>query len=177
MLSKLHLQKLQAGRKQYQQKRTALVRQKTKLLLESGTRDIGRLSKRELFLAGVILYWAEGFKHPKESGLGLATSDPAMAKFYMHWLKNCLGVSSDSLRFRVTANISHKYRISDIQDFWGDYLAVSRESFTKPFFQRIVQKKHFANHQNYHGVIRIHVSKSLDMLRKMRGWLEGIKNF
>lgn len=177
MLSKLHLQKLQAGRKRYQQKRTVLVRQKTKLLLENGMKDIGRLLKRELFLAGVILYWAEGFKHPEESGLGLATSDPTMAKFYMHWLKNCLGVPSDSLRFRVTANISHKYRISEIQDFWGDYLAVSRESFTKPFFQRTVQKKHFTNHQNYHGVIRIHVSKSLDMLRKMRGWLEGVKNF
>ena len=176
MLSKSHLRKFQAGRKQYQQRRTELIKEKTKKLLEDGIKDVGELSKRELFLAGIVLYWAEGFKHPEESGLGLATSDPAMATFYIYWLKTCLGISSNILKLRVTANYSHAYRISEIQNYWSNYLNVPQERFTKPFFQRTVQKKYYANYQNYHGVIRIHVPKSLDRLRKMRGWLEGIKN-
>ena len=174
-MTKTHLQKLQNGRKRYQQQRTILVNKKIKQLACDGMKDIGQLSNRELFIAGVVLYWAEGFKHPEESGLGLATSDPMMAKFYIRFLEVCFYIPKDRLRLRVTANIFHEHRISEIQDFWSDCLDIPQKSFSKPFFQKVAQQKKFPNEQNYHGVIRIHVSKSLDMLRKMRGWLEGVK--
>jgi len=73
--------KLQAGRKRYQTKRTKERVRWEKKLFKEGFGEIKKLNKRELFLCGVMLYWAEGFKHKDESGLGLATSDPRMAKF------------------------------------------------------------------------------------------------
>lgn len=169
-----HLEKLSRGREKYQKKRSLLLKKKIKDLNTQGISNIGTLSQRDLFIAGIVLYWAEGFKHIKESGLGLATSDPIMAKFYIHWLDKCLGIHEDQLRLRVTANETHAYRIINIQRYWSRALGVPLNQFTKPFFQRVIQKKQYSNALQYHGVIRIHVSKSLDLLRLMRGWLDGV---
>ncbi|MBU1256559.1 hypothetical protein KKA49_02640, partial [Patescibacteria group bacterium] len=92
--------KLQEGRKKYQDQRTKDVVRLTNKLFKDGKRDVGKLTKRDLFMAGVALYWAEGFKHKDESGLGLGTSDPNMAKFYISWLERCLEVSKKDLLFR-----------------------------------------------------------------------------
>lgn len=170
-----HYKKLQAGRKRYQALRSVIVLDKAKKLLAQGVSEIKNISKKDLFVAGVALYWAEGFKHKDESGLGLATSDPEMARFYVNWLRQILGVSIEDLKFRVTANISHKERIVRIEEFWSDYLKISRNQFTKPFFQNSQWKKTYSNRNKYFGVIRIHVRKSLDRLRKMRGWIKGLK--
>jgi len=127
-----------------------------------------------MFLCGVVLYWAEGFKHKDESGLGLATSDPRMAKFYLKWLEKCLGILKEELILKVTVNQSHKYRIDEIECFWSKELGVPKADFRKPFYQKTKWKKNYENKSEYYGVVRIRVRRSLDVLRKMRGWLEGI---
>lgn len=175
-MTPLHFRRLQTGRQRYQQKRTELVKEKEKRLIQEGIDEVGSLSKRDLFLSGIALYWAEGFKHPKESRLGFATSDPAMAKFYVLWIQRCLKTPKASLALRVTVNISHQHRIHHIERYWSDALSIPKTQFTRPFFQRTKWKKRFDNERTYAGVIRIHVSKSLDVLRKMRGWIEGIKS-
>ena len=53
-------------------------------LKNEGIESIGSLSKREIFLIGVALYWGEGFK--KDSLAGLATLDINIAKFFIFWL-------------------------------------------------------------------------------------------
>lgn len=167
-------EKLQAGRKKYQAQRTKDVVRLTDKLFQDGKRDVGKLTKRDLFMAGVALYWAEGFKHKDESGLGLGTSDPNMAKFYVSWLERCLGVSKIDLLFRVTANESHKDRIGKIERFWIKNLGVGKEQFAKPFYQKTTWKKIYPNRDEYFGVLRIRVRRSLNLLRKMRGWLAGM---
>lgn len=167
-------EKLQAGRKKYQKKRTKERLRWEEELFKKGFSEIGKLNQRELFLCGVTLYWAEGFKHKDESGLGLATSDPKMAKFYLRWLKKCLGIDKKELILKVTANSSHRYRIDEIEHFWMKELKVSEDIFRKPFYQKTKWKRDYKDRGKYYGVIRIRVRKSLDMLRKMRGWLGGI---
>lgn len=98
-----------------------------------------------------------------------------MAKFYIFWLKQCLGISKKDLLFRITANESHQDRINEIHNFWKKELMVSDDQFTKPFYQRTKWKKIYVNRNNYFGVLRIRVRKSLNLLRKMRGWLAGMQ--
>ena len=166
--------KLQAGRKKYQAIRSKEVIELKKKLFQDGKNDITSITKRELFIAGIALYWAEGFKHKEERGLGLGTSDPNMAKFYICWLERCLNVSKKDLLLRVTANESHQDRISEIEKFWMKELKVNRDQFAKPFYQKTKWKKIYLNRNNYYGVLRIRVRKSLNLLRKMRGWLAGM---
>ena len=166
--------KLQDGRRKYQAARTLKRLRYEKELFDLGIKEIGGLIPRELFLVGVSLYWAEGFKHRDESALGLATLDPKMAKLYVYWLVKSLGVIKDNLLFRVTANEAYRGKVGEMERCWADFLEVGLDQFRKPFFQKTKQVKKYANSENYHGVIRIRVRKSLDLLRKMRGWMAGL---
>ena len=174
-MDKVLFVKLQEGRKRYQDERSKKLRKLIDDLYEVGMREIGSLNERERFIAGVALYWAEGFKHKDESRLGFATMDIKMARFYVRWIEECLGIDRKNLAFRVTVNRHFADRIEKMEKYWQKKLDVNQHQFTKPFYQRSKQKRDYRGRQDkYHGVIRIHVRKSKNSLRKMRGWMAGL---
>jgi hypothetical protein len=146
---------------------------KIRSLREEGILNIGNLSDRELFLTGVALYWAEGFK--KDSQAGFANTDPAMAKFFLKWITQVCRFTLKDLSLRVTVNIDHKERIEEIQNYWSSILNVPTDQFQKPFYQNVKWKKVYENPNEYYGVIRIKVRRSTDFLRKVHGWIEGLR--
>jgi len=143
-------------------------------LLREGSREIGSLTKRELFLVGVALYWGEGFKKDKQ--VGFANQDPALIKMFIKWLQVCFGVGRSDLIARVAINIAHKSRIEDIQKYWLTQTGIPIEGFRKPTFQKGQWKKYYENPNNYYGVLRVKVRKSIDFLRKISGFIEGLKS-
>lgn len=146
---------------------------KTRLLRKRGIQEIATLTNRELFLVGAALYWAEGFK--KDSQAGFASSDPGMIKLIIKWLQECCDYKVENLSFRVTLNISHKGRIGDVQKYWSQVIGVNQKCFQKPFYQKVRWKKVYENPNKYYGVLRIRVRKSTDFLRKIHGWIEGLR--
>lgn len=63
-----------------------VARQKTK---QEAFDQIGQLSDRELLIAGVTLYWAEGGKdkpYARRESLKFINSDPNVIKLYLRWL-------------------------------------------------------------------------------------------
>ncbi len=165
---------LQEGRVRFQKlkkdERTSL----TNSMFMQGIGKVGQLSDRDLFIAGVALYWGEGFKNKHESRLGFCNSDPAMVKFYLNWLKKCLGVHTQDIVARVTINKIHEKRTREIEIFWSQQLQIPLNQFTKPFYQKSVWQRQYHDN-NYYGVIRIHVVNSINYLLEMRGWIEGLK--
>lgn len=141
-------------------------------LKKEGLKEIGNLSKREIFLIGIALYWSEGFK--KDHQVGFATSDSNMAKFFIRWLNLSFKITNKDFIFRVTANISYKNKIRNLENYWSKKLDTSLDQFSKPFFQKSLWKKEYENKDEYHGVIRIKVRRSIDLLRKIYGYIEGI---
>lgn len=158
----------------YAQEQQRIRIEKTERLLSEGLVEVGSLSKRELLLVGSALYWAEGYK--KDSQVGLGSSDPEMMKLYVKWLKECFGYKIDDLLFRVTFNIDHKYREEDIINFWAKQFDMNPDKFQKPFYQRAKWKKQYDNPGDYFGVLRIRVRRSSDLLRKIKGLIEGLKS-
>lgn len=146
---------------------------KVKTLKKQGIREIGNLTKRELFLVGAALYWAEGFK--KDSQAGFASSDPNMIKLFLKWLNVCCGYKPQDLILRATVNISHQHRIDEIQDYWSKSTGIPSNQFRKPFYQKVKWKKVYENPNEYFGVLRVKVRKSTDFLRKIHGWIEGLR--
>jgi transcriptional regulator with XRE-family HTH domain len=141
-------------------------------LKNEGISSIGKLTKREIFLIGIALYWGEGFK--KDSLAGLATLDINIAKFFVFWLKNSFKIEVKDLLLRVTANISYKSEIRELEKYWSNNLKIPVAQFSKPFFQNTKWKKVYENKDNYHGVLRIRVRRSINLLRKIFGYIEGI---
>jgi transcriptional regulator with XRE-family HTH domain len=151
-------------------------RQKTaaKIITDASTKT-ECLTNRELFIAGVSLYWAEGFKHSAEKRVGFCNSDPEMMRFVIRFLKTCLGVKPEEISPRLTLNEASRDRTAAIQKFWSEKLNIPLSQFTKPFYQKTKLKKQYDHPENYHGVLRIHVRKSSALMLKMRGYLEGLR--
>lgn len=92
-------------------------------------KDIGDFTKRELFIFGFVLYWAEGAK-TRVSSVALGNTDPAMLKFFIKWLK-LLGVPKDKLtiKLHLYKDMNKKKTIS----FWCKILNVKSSQFIKPY--------------------------------------------
>ena len=140
--------------------------------------EIGPLSKRELQLIGAALYWAEGSKEKVyKPGVGLifSNSDPAMIKLYLSWLEAICAIP----RHRIGLSLYlHELKIpqaESIKKFWIDYLKYPQESMKAVYFKRNKINTHRKNiGVLYYGVMRVKVSMSSALNRKVSGWIEGI---
>src|SRR6185436_10450112 len=54
------------------------------------------LSKKELFIAGLFLYWGEGMKDVKYP-LGIYNTNPQLIKFALFWYKNILDIPPEKI--------------------------------------------------------------------------------
>lgn len=91
------------------------------------------LTKREIYLIGLFLYWGEGLKNIM-GPLSLSNTDPSVVKFYLFWLVNCLGVPREKIKVAV-----HLYSDMDVQsslDFWSKDLFIPLRQFSKPYIKK-----------------------------------------
>lgn len=167
-------EKLQEGRIRKQKIQKELKIKNEKTLMNKGIDQTKKMTNQELLVAGVALYWAEGFKNKHEHRLGFCNSDPEMIRFYIKWLKEILRIKKENIILRLTLNESYEQKSDEIIDYWAKITKLPKEQFTKTFYQRTQWKKQY-NNNNYHGVLRIHVKKSLNSLLLMKGWIEGLK--
>lgn len=141
--------------------------------IAEGESSIGNITKRELLLVGVALYWGEGFK--KDSRLGFANSDPEMINLFLKWLYEIHTINSQDIRLRVGLNISYFDRTDQIQHKWSEITKIPLSQFQKPFYQKSKQEKTYLHPENYLGVLRIRVNNNGLLFHKILGMIEGLK--
>ncbi|WP_159768565.1 helix-turn-helix domain-containing protein [Streptomyces sp. HM190] len=142
---------------------------------EAAAASIGELSDRELFLAGVGLYWAEGTKdkpHARREAVEFVNSDPGMIALFLAWLA-LLEVGRDRLHCRVM--IHESADVEAAEQYWGDIVGIDRTELGKT-----VLKKHnpATIRKNvgdaYRGCLGIKVRQSTELYRRIEGWWYGI---
>lgn len=138
----------------------------------AGSKDIGKLSKRELFLFGLGIYAGEGYKHSKRAGV--TNSDPAIIRCMMRWFREICLVSDECFSCEVGINEIHKSRVEIVEKYWSDITAVPLRYFTKTSLKKVVNKKVYPNGKDYFGVLAIRIRKSSDLEYKILGWLHGV---
>lgn len=94
-------------------------------------KDIGRLSRRDLFLTGFFLYWGEGVK-TATAEIGLANTDPAMMRSFIRWLE-ILGVPRQKLRLRL--HLYSDMNIKKYHRFWSVAVGIPQAQFQKPYIK------------------------------------------
>lgn len=143
------------------QKEVAAIRVKAK-------NEIGTLSEREFFVAGIMLYWAEGNKVDKT--VIISNSDPLFHVFMMHWFRQYLGISEDRFQGSIHYHTGQDYR--KIEAFWSNLTGIPLVNFRKPFCkpQGTGHRKHYLQW----GTFRIRICKSADLLRQILGWKDGL---
>lgn len=126
------------------------------------------IDRNHLFLAGISLYWAEGFK--KGHKVGFSTMDLKFAKFMLWWLSEFFDVNRTDFTVRISINKLVKHREKEIIKYWQSNLKVPFSQFTKNHIFKATRKTQYKNHNGYNGVLRITVKKSSKILR----WINAL---
>lgn len=86
---------------------------------------------KELELIGTILYWGEGYKTEKASGIDFTNSDPEMAELFMRFLRDRYIL--DECRIRPLVYCYSNQHVPTLISFWSRKLNVPRSQFTRPY--------------------------------------------
>lgn len=132
------------------------------------------VAESELFVAGVVAYWAEGVKNkPWRSGEGVRfmNSDPAMIRLFLAWAR-LIGVSDDRLVFRV--QIHESGDVAAAVRFWADVVGVPCDAVRTTLKRHNPKTVRKNTADDYHGCLCVYVRRSADLNLSIAGWFEGI---
>lgn len=151
---------------------------KIRELKRLGKQQLGLLTKREKWLIGVALFWAEGSKEKEYapgSNLVFNNSDPKMIRYYIYWLTACCEVLKESIVLTLYIHKHKEKEIKNIQDYWTDYLDFPRDYIRGVYYKKSTPKTNRKNINNlYYGTMRVTVSRSSNLSRTVAGLFEGI---
>ena len=94
-------------------------------------KDIGRLTRRDLYIAGLYLYWGEGNKSG-QANVGISNTDPSVILAFLDWIK-IMDIPREKLYVRL-----HLYKDMNIQketQYWSDTLRIPLAQFRKPYIK------------------------------------------
>src|SRR4030042_6260480 len=90
------------------------------------------LSKRELLVAGLFLYWGEGNKVSRCT-ISVNNTDPKLVHFSLYWMLRALNIPLHKIRVYV-----HLYADMNVQaelKYWSKLLGVPLRYFVKPYIK------------------------------------------
>ena len=139
-------------------------------MLTEGKSEVGELSTRDRFLAGIALYAAEGTKTDK--ACSFANSDPRLIKFMSNWFREFCHVSEDRLRGAVW--IHDNLDVGKAIKYWSNLTNIPASQFHKTY---VVNNKNGSKkiRKNIHtyGVFSVKFSDA-KIHRRMMGWISGL---
>lgn len=116
--------------------------------------QLGNLSEQTLFVAGLVLYLAEGDKK-NDYSVGLANTDPEVIVFFLWWLKMYLDVPKSKIRIQL-----HLYETMNIpieRKFWKKKTDIPAKQFYKDQV-RIIRPGSFSYPESFrHGTCKVYV--------------------
>lgn len=140
-----------------------------KAAFASGFTEVGTLTKRDLLVLGVGLYWGEGDKDL--STLGLSNMDPDLHEAFLQWLES-FGV--DRAGVRATLHLPTRFVASKEIKWWCSKLNLNSSQFSKTVTKVSPTSRGKTKRLEYHGVLHLRHSDVL-LMSRVRGMLSAIK--
>jgi transposase-like protein len=130
------------------------------------------MTQRELFLTGLVLYWAEGGK--TQNLVALTNADPMVIKTFLRWVRESLGITDDCLRAEV-----HCYPDTDItrvETYWSEITKIPLDQFYKTQIDTRTNKSLDKQGKLEYGTVQIKVlgEGSSNLHRKIIAWIQGL---
>ncbi len=159
---------------------THIAQQNAHNIRNSAKADILRLTERDVFMAGINLYWAEGYKRPKiQNGkiktshpVSLTNSDHELVKIFLRFLRETCQVPEEKITGEI--RIYEHHNEAYLLNFWSKSTNIpfSRLKTIKNGVsissQRVRPYNILPN-----GTIQIRVN-STNLYHKIMGWIEGL---
>ena len=136
-----------------------------------------KLIKQPLFIMGVSLYWAEGYKMgdngSKWKSFDLANSDPEIIKLMIRFIKKYLPEGYPKIVIQIIGhdNIDIKKAVS----YWSQLTGVSKNRFIKTTIYNNTSSKGIRNKKRLpYGTIHLRIN-DVKIFFRIIGWINEIK--
>ncbi len=126
---------------------------------------------RELEIAGLMLYWAEGYKSVKSVSVDFANSDPRMILLFLSFLRSTYHL--DKSRFRILLYCYSNQNIDSLINFWSELTNVPKKQFTKPYVRNDFREN---GRVMKYGMIHVRYNDKklfIDLMQKMGYYIES----
>lgn len=152
--------------KHKQQVKTELI----KKIVDESINEFEILRYNELFLPGLMLYWAEGDKIESVENVKFSNSDPAMIQFMMRWFRRICKIPEN--KFRIALHIHELHNEIKLKKYWSELTGISIQQFHKTQIKPSTLK-HRRN-LLYNGTCTIRINNR-NLFRKIKGWKLGFQ--
>ncbi|MAF20808.1 MAG: hypothetical protein CMI55_03955 [Parcubacteria group bacterium] len=152
------------GAKKKQKEREELTRR----LIIKGKEEVGDISSRDRFIAGIAMYFAEGDK--RDGSVSFCNTDSAAVRFMVNWIREFCSPPEEKLRgaLYIHDDLDEK----KAKKYWSKLTGIPLTQFTKSYIaknnpNRSRKKKHI------YGVFRVRISSTI-LHRKLMGWINKV---
>ncbi len=142
-------------------------------------KEVGKLTKRDLFMLGIGLYWGEGDKRSKES-VRMINSDPEIIKTAIKWLKEICGLNTKN--FTLTIHTYPDNKIAEDINYWSKVTEIPKDQFKKTQIDKRKNKSSKKKRLLPHGTVKLVVKSNgkkefgVFLFRRIMGWIETTTN-
>ncbi len=91
-----------------------------------------------LFIAGCMLYWAEGSK--TRTQVGFVNSDAGMVRLFIDFLKQCFNVKDNDLRIGCYYYVNDDITCEQVEQHWKNELRLPESCFNKTCSNKVYRK-------------------------------------
>ena len=143
-----------------------------------GIEEIGRLSKRDLWMIGIGLYMGEGTKSYEI--IRIINSDPKIIKLAIYWFRYICGLDKENIT--IALHIYPDNNENSCIRYWQKITGLPRKNFRKTQIDKRQDKKAIKKHKLPFGTIHItivskgNIEKGVKLYRKIEGWMLGVQN-
>lgn len=160
------LQKRSEAAKRGSEARSKRVAETIAEIEKNSAKELGKISKRELWLMGVMMYWRNYNRADIKKGVHYSSTDPYLIRLFLKWLKEIGQLDNSEITFDVFVRAKNA---TNIIAYWATETGFSQESF------HVYKYKNKASLKADKGLLRIRVRASSMLARQLSGWIRGIQ--
>jgi hypothetical protein len=139
----------------------------------------GRAAARQgnaMHQAGCMLYWAEGSKGRNTAQL--VNSDPQLVRFFVEFLRNCLGVASEDIRASVNVYLGNGLSLDEVEESWLEILDLPGSSLRRAVVNQFPTSSSGKRRNKLpYGVGKVTVANSTQIVQHIYGAIQEYAGF
>lgn len=117
-------------------------------------KKFSRISEQALFIAGLMLYAAEGDKKSR-ADIAFTNTDPVLVLFFVRWAMRFLGFPKE--KFRIQPHLYENMDIKAEELFWIHQLGLSEKQLWKSQVNALRPKSFSYRDTSRHGTCKLYV--------------------
>lgn len=170
------LARIKSGQYSYGERRRQERLAETANLLQVGRQEVGRLSKRDIWMIGLGLWVGEGSKTTEQ--IRLANSDPKVVTLWVRWLQEICGVKEENIF--LTLHIYEDVDETECKQYWREIIGLHSVRFGKTQVDSRKNKSLTKKGSLPYGTVHVSVrslgdsQKGVQLYRRFKGWVSAI---